>query len=78
MTLNLVGLKVESLDIGDIQSGVVLYDVIIFVDRKELPLITNSLDGNFYIDRSYTVKDNIKLDERNKKALDENQELFFC
>ena len=68
MTLNLVGLKVESLDISDIQSGVVLYDVIIFVDRKELPLTTNLLDGNFYIDRSYTVKDNVALASRGEET----------
>ena len=67
MTLNLVGLKVESLDISVIQSGVVLYDVIIFVDRNELPLMTNLLDGNFYIDSPYTVKDNVTLTSRGEE-----------
>lgn len=67
MTLNLVGLKVESLDIDDIQSGVVLYDVIIFVDRKELPLMTVEGSGIYWIDGRYAVKDNIKLSERNNE-----------
>lgn len=67
MTLNLVGLKVESLDISDIQSGVVLYDVIIFVDRNELPLMTMEGSGIYWIDGRYTVKDNVKLSERNNE-----------
>ena len=68
MTLNLVGLKVESLDIDVIQSGVVLYDVIIFVDRNELPLAASLKgSGNYEIDKSYMVKDNVKLDERNNE-----------
>lgn len=67
MTLNLVGLEVESLDISVIQSGVVLYDVIIFVDRNELPLMTKEGSGIYWIDGRYTVKDNIKLSERNNE-----------
>ena len=68
MTLNLVGLKVESLDISVIQSGVVLYDVIIFVDRNELPLEPSLKgSGNYEIDESYTVKDYVKLSERNNE-----------
>ena len=66
MTLNLVGLKVESLDISVIQSGVVLYDVIIFVDRNELPIKpTIKGSGNYEIDDSYMVKDNVILNEGN-------------
>lgn len=67
MTLNLVGLKVESLDISVIQSGVVLYDVIIFVDRNELPLTKKFLDGNIYINQHYTVKDNVVLASRGEE-----------
>ena len=68
MTLNLVGLKVESLDISVIQSGVVLYDVIIFVDRNELPLMTDSIDGSSdIIGGGYVVKDNLELIERSNE-----------
>ena len=68
MTLNLVGLKIESLDISVIQSGVVLYDVVIFVDRKELPLAPSLKgSGNYEIDKSYSVKDNVALTSRGEE-----------
>lgn len=67
MTLNLVGLKVESLDISVIQSDVVLYDVIIFVDRNELPLKTVEGSGIYWIDGRYAVKDNIALTSRGEE-----------
>ena len=69
MTLNLVGLKVESLDISVIQSGVVLYDVIIFVDRKELPLMTVEGSGIYWIDGRYAVKDNVALTSRGEEIV---------